>query len=216
MPVTDIPLRVEQGVDFTVQMDGPPTRARLLLKEAGLPWGEHLVVWINNQRAGIILPAVPDIGDGGYSDSDQTPYAGWRDGTFFVPSGILTTGSNTLQFSSEADAPTASSTSTLVASAPAPLAVKKVLLQLDYPASSPTAAAVAASRPGAVTPSSSGAAPVTSVDDPSASAPATSATLPGVPDSIPDTSSTLVSTPVPNTQNSALLSLPEAASSPSP
>jgi hypothetical protein len=217
VPVTDVPLRIEQGVDFTVQMVGAPVRARLVLKEAGLPWGQHLVVWINNQRAGAILPVAPDIGDDGYSESDNTPYTGWRDGTFLIPPGILTSGSNALQFSTETDTPPASSKPTSEAAAtPSPLAVKNVLLQLDYPALLPVKAAVTTSPPPFATMPSLGTDPAGPVDDLAPASKATAANISGMPDSNPDTSPVLVSTPVPNTQNSALLSLPAALSSTSP
>ena len=105
VPITDLPLRIEQGVDFPVQLDGVPTMARLALKETGLPWGQHLVVWINNQRAGILQPSVPELGDAGYPDDKGTPYVGWREGSFYIPAGLLVPGDDTLQVSAEPDTP---------------------------------------------------------------------------------------------------------------
>jgi hypothetical protein len=134
VPITDVPVRIEQGVDFTVQMDGVPTLARLSLKETGLPWGQHLVVWLNNQRAGVIYPGTPSLDDPGYpSGGDASPYVGWRDGTFFVPVADLAAGNDVLQFSTEPDVPSSSADAT---ASTVPLAVKDVSLQLDYPAGS--------------------------------------------------------------------------------
>ena len=129
VPITDVPVRIEQGVDFTVHTGGAPALARVELKETGLPWGQHLVVWINNARAGVIHPATPPLDDPGYAGA-SAPYVGWRAGTFFVPAGSLAAGDNVLQFSAEPDdAAAAVSTPAL----PVPLALKDVSLQLDYP-----------------------------------------------------------------------------------
>jgi hypothetical protein len=130
VPVTDAPLRIEQGVEFNVQLESIPASARLTVNEAGLPWGQHLVVWIDGQRAGAILPAVPELGDGGYASPApaSAPYVGWREGTLFVPVSSLTAGANTVQFSAESD-----TTAPVDAANPAPLAVKNVAFQFDYP-----------------------------------------------------------------------------------
>ena len=56
VPVISAPERIEQGVQFGLQLDDTPTGARLSMKEAGLPWDQHLVLWINQQRAGTITP----------------------------------------------------------------------------------------------------------------------------------------------------------------
>ena len=147
VPVTDAPVRIEQGVDFTVHLDSLPTRARLAVKETGLPAGQHLVVWLNSRRAGLVMPSVPPLGDPGYSSSaTDAPYIGWRDGTFLVPNGSLVSGNNVLQFSAEPDfAPGTVPDATVVTT---PLALKDVNLQLDYPAT-PVAAATTAAPPAA-------------------------------------------------------------------
>jgi len=135
VPITDLPLRIEQGVEFSVQLDTIPGSGRLALKEAGLPLGQHLVVWINQKRAGTITPAVPDLSDDGYLAGTNPPdtYVGWRDGSFHLPVSFLKAGIDTVQFSAEDDAPAAGASATDPASAPVlPLAVKDVVLQLDY------------------------------------------------------------------------------------
>ncbi len=135
VPLTDQALRIEQGVDFNVDLDQVPNSARLAVQETGLPLGEHLVVWVNEQRAGTITPAVPDLLDGGFlaSGNAASGYVGWRDGSFFVPVSLLKAGVNTVQFSDESDGTatltntTASATTTAI-----PVAIKNLVLQLNY------------------------------------------------------------------------------------
>jgi hypothetical protein len=201
VPVTDVPLRIEQGVDFTVQMDDAPAQARIALKESGLPWGQHLVVWLNNQRAGIVQPAVPELGDAGYPDDPSAPYIGWREGTFRVPVGLLTTGNDTLQFSTEPDVPPTTPADPNAVTVP--LAVKDVMVQLDYPADS-TAQASAVSAVGSTTPGT--ASSISATDASAAPAPVTGSPTAPVP-------SDTTSVPAPNAQNPALLSLPVVAPS---
>jgi len=199
VPVTDAPLRIEQGVEFNVEMDAVPSTARLVLKEAGLPWGWHLVVWIDNKRAGTIFPAVPPLDDGGFAADGKTPYVGWREGTFFVPVSSFATGLNTLQFSAESDSPTPADAATV-----APLAVKDVSFQLDYPASAPTPApatvpaAPATSAPSITPPAAAPVAPTTNA--PGATAPAPSpADIPAPPSTGPDAPSAWPKTPIGDT-----------------
>jgi len=135
VPMIDLPERVEQGVEFAVQIDIAPARVRLELKEAGLPWGQHLVIWVNQKRAGTITPAVPDLLDDGFlpSANGSANYVGWRDGSFYVPAGLLKVGDNAIQFSTEGDTqPLAGSASDVSTGSLAPLAIKDVVLQLKY------------------------------------------------------------------------------------
>jgi len=150
VPITTPPQRIEQGVEFGVQLDHIPGSARLALKEAGLPLGKHLVVWINQQRAGIVTPAVPDLMDEGFLINTVPPnfYVGWREGSFYAPVSFLKAGINTLQFSVEDDAPPAGANAPDAPKGPVlPLAVKDVVLQLDYPPVSPGADVPADSTP---------------------------------------------------------------------
>jgi hypothetical protein len=142
IPVTDIPQRIEEGVEFSVDLDEAPGAARLSMREAGLPWGKHLVLWINQQRAGVIMPAVPSLLDEGFSlDAGSAGrYVGWRDGSLYVPVSVFKTGANAVQFSVEDDSPSPGGAS---AGADAsgtidPLAVKDVVFQLGYPAAPAT------------------------------------------------------------------------------
>jgi len=136
VPITDQALRIEQGVEFSVQLDNVPGSARLALKEAGLPLGKHLVVWINQQRAGTITPAVPDLLDEGFltDENASTSYVGWRDGSFYVPVSVLKAGINTVQFSGEDDAALTPGNAGPSDTGPeSPLAIKAIILQLNYP-----------------------------------------------------------------------------------
>jgi hypothetical protein len=136
VPITDQALRIEQGVEFSVDLDKVPGSARLALKEAGLPLGKHLAVWINQQRAGTITPAVPDLLDDGFltGGNASTSYVGWRDGSFYVPASLLKTGVNTVQFSEEDDAAlTLGNAGASDTGLEPPLAIKAMVLQLNYP-----------------------------------------------------------------------------------
>jgi hypothetical protein len=200
VPITDIPLRIEQGVDFTVQMGKPPATARLSMKEAGLAWGQHLVVWINNQRAGVVYPAVPELNDPGYSTDPSAPYVGWREGTFYVPTNSLPAGGNTIQFSAEPDDTSASVTDSTIAAAP--LAVKDVLLQLDYRTDSttqPAPSAIAGNSSSNQSTTNDFSSPILTPDQEGAASAATSSDSSSSPN------------PIANPQNPGLLSLPTNA-----
>lgn len=134
VPIASLPERIEQGVEFNVQLDHAPDSARLALKEDGLPWGKHLVVWINQQRAGTITPTVPDLADEGYLAGPNAPasYVGWREGSLYVPVSFLKVGVNAVQFSVDDDASLTNGNANAILTAP-PLAVKNVLFQLSYP-----------------------------------------------------------------------------------
>jgi hypothetical protein len=135
VPLTDQPVRIEQGVDFSVDLDTVPGVARLALQEAGLPLGKHLVVWINQERAGTITPAVPDLIDDGFITGTDASisYVGWRDGSFYAPVSFLKAGVNTVQFSVEDEVadPTGAAPDSDAATE-LPLALKNIVLQLNY------------------------------------------------------------------------------------
>jgi hypothetical protein len=138
VPIADEPVRIEQGVEFSVDLDKVPTSARMALKESGLALTQHLVVWINQQRAGTITPAVPGLADAGFftDTASSTSYVGWRDGSFFLPVSFLKEGVNSIVFSSEDELPAAGEAAS--ADTAPPLAVKAASLQLNYaPAPSP-------------------------------------------------------------------------------
>lgn len=179
VPITDTPQRIEQGVEFSVQLDAAPLAGRLVLAENGLPWGKHLVVWINQQRAGTITPSVPDLLDDGYLSPDGI-YTGWREGSIHLSSSAFVTGPNTIQFSLEDDVPATTSTDPNAdSSSPAPLAVKDVVLQMDYPEETIATPDVPESAP---TPATSAPPPSDdSIDTPGASAQPPSSSTPTGP-----------------------------------
>jgi hypothetical protein len=124
-----------------VESQAPPAAARLVFREAGLMWGKHLVVWLNQKRAGIVTPQVPDLAETG--PPGVGPYAGWREGSVCLPAALLTPGIAALQFSVEDDVDPASH-----AEGALPLAVKEVALHLLYPEpAAPPVAPTAAARP---------------------------------------------------------------------
>jgi hypothetical protein len=130
VPISSIPQRIEQGVQFSLQLDAPPRAARISFEESGLPWSRHLVLWINQQRAGTITPAVPDLEDTGFASSSDQPYVGWRPASIYLPVALMKTGLNTLQLSVENDTDSASNNEEITSSQP--LAVNHLLCQFDY------------------------------------------------------------------------------------
>jgi hypothetical protein len=155
VPLTDSALRIEEGVEFSVDLDKVPGSARLAFKEAGLALGKRIVVWINQQRAGTVTPAVPDLLDKGFltdAATTTTTYSGWRDGTFSVPISMLKDGVNTVQLSDESDVTLTSSSSLSSDATETPLAVKGMLMQLNYVA---TTASAPSTNAAAVSPSDS-------------------------------------------------------------
>ncbi len=137
VPIQTEPTRIETGVEFSVDLDKLPTSARLVLKETGLSLTQHLVVWINAKRAGMITPVVPGLGDAGFfTDAASTSFVGWRNGSFYVPASLLRQGENTLQFSAEDEVPPAQPAPADPLGGP-PLAVKEVAMQMNYGAADP-------------------------------------------------------------------------------
>ncbi len=137
VPMTDSPQRIEEGVDFSIDLDQVPTAARLALQETGLALGQHLIVWINGARAGTITPTAPDLLDGGYladETSGATNYIGWRDISFYVPVKLLKEGVNTVQFSGEDDLapPSATTAGPTDSGLSSPVAIKAFVVQLNY------------------------------------------------------------------------------------
>ena len=135
VPLTDQAVRIEEGVDFSVDLDKVPGWARLALKEAGLPFGKRLVVWINQQRAGTMTPAVPDLSDGGFlaDEKGSARYSGWRDGSFYVPVSLLKPGVNAVQLSAEDESVATPGSADAPVITPDALAIKSMVLQLTYP-----------------------------------------------------------------------------------
>jgi hypothetical protein len=142
VPITDVPQRIEEAVEFNVQLDGVPQSGRLVLKENGLPWGKHLVLWINQKRAGTITPEVPDLRDAGYL-SAAGAYVGWREGSIYLPVSFLQSGDDAVQFSYEDDGTSDATPPPAITPLDFPLAVKEVILQLDYGAGDTASTAVA-------------------------------------------------------------------------
>lgn len=169
VPITDSAQRIEQGVEFSVQIDEVPTLARIALKEDGLAWGQRLLVWVNGQPAGTLTPEVPDLNDEGFLLHLNAPdhYLGWRGGSLLVPVTLLKPGENTLQFSTMDDLPKAQPADAATPAATSdPLAVKEVVLQLGYttppavttaadPSSTPATSDSTSSTPTSYDPSTS-------------------------------------------------------------
>ena len=155
--ITDTPKRIESGVEFSADMEQAPQAARISLKEDGLSFGQRIVVWINQQRAGTITPTVPDLTDEGFGADANSPstYVGWRDGSLFVPVSLLKVGVNAVQFSAESD-DYVSISQPAGTNDPAPLALKNVVLQLDYGITTSVSSAVTTSNTSTPTPALNG------------------------------------------------------------
>ena len=169
VPLTLNPQRIEQGVQFNLQIDGVPQAARISFTESGLAWDQHLVLWINQQRAGTITPSVPDLRDPGFSVGTTATYVGWRDGSIYVPTSLLKTGLNSVQLSTENNDPAASDSITENADLSQPLAVNHMVAQFDYtqaasdagpPSTTTPAATPTAATPTGTLPATTSAAPV--------------------------------------------------------
>jgi hypothetical protein len=138
VPLSDGPVRIEQGVEFSIDLDNVPGSARVALQESGLLLGKHLAVWVNQQRAGTITPSVPELSDGGFllGSGALTNYVGWRDGSFYVPVSFFKTGVNAIEFIDEDDATTKDSADTAgtprTTDTETPIALKNITLQLKY------------------------------------------------------------------------------------
>jgi hypothetical protein len=126
------PQRIEQGVEFSLQLDGVPHAARISFTESGLPWTQHFVLWINQQRAGLITPSVPDLQDAGFTSAAAQPHVGWREGPIYLPVALLKTGLNSVQLSVENDDPAAGSPDGDDAGSNQPLAVNHLIAQFDF------------------------------------------------------------------------------------
>jgi hypothetical protein len=213
VPISNSPERIEQGVQFSLQLEGSPKAARLSFQESGLPWGQHLVVWLNQQRAATVSPVVPDLEETGFAappDATQ-PFIGWREVSAYLPVSLMKAGLNTLQISTESDTDSAD-TSDADATSTLPLAVNNLSCQFDYTAAvaatstAPTTAAAATVSPtNAVTATpASTAAPTAPVTD-SPATPAETTPAPAAPDAT--TTKPTPSSPSPSTT-------PKAASIP--
>jgi hypothetical protein len=122
--ITEKAERIEDGVEFPVELDKAPVLARLECRINGLGLADSLLLWINGNKVGTLLPEVPDLNDPGYvkQSNGTVVYQGWRKATAWVPATFLQKGTNRLQFSQ------ASETEAL----PGPLALKEMKLQLSY------------------------------------------------------------------------------------
>ena len=123
-PVTQKVEQIGEAVQFAVELDAVPLRARLEVQLAGLPLNHSLWLWVNGKMAGRITPPVPDLSDAGYQDATDggTLYDGWRKGSILILPALLQPGLNTLQFARVDDEET-----------PDSLALKDLKLQLKYP-----------------------------------------------------------------------------------
>jgi len=94
----DDPVSLDGGVLFEIPFAEAHTTILLKAKFQGVAPGDAVEIWVNDELAGTIQPVTPPLTDPGYVRiADQrVVYAGWREGTIFLPSGMLQAGENTL------------------------------------------------------------------------------------------------------------------------
>lgn len=124
-PLLEKAERIEQGVEFEVELEDAPLAVRLEGQMAGLPLDKHLTVWVNGRPLAPAAPEAPDLSDSGYETdiSGKTVYIGWRKVQVLIPETWLQKGMNKLQFSWGDESPD-----------PHPVAAKDLNLQLRFPA----------------------------------------------------------------------------------
>jgi len=125
--ITEKPQRIEQGVEFSVELDATPSMARLESKFNGLDSGKGLVLWVNGKKAGLFYPESPDLRDLGYwiKPDGNLGYRGWRKMSVDISRGLLQAGLNTIQFSFEESGKTEEPV-------PPSVALKELKLQLNF------------------------------------------------------------------------------------
>jgi len=98
--VTEAPERIEEGVDFFLELLSIPELARLQVDLNGVPLESEVSVWVNQRRAGTLNLLVPPIFGGGYllGKEGKAEYIGWRTGQLFLPAQLLRTGENQIVF----------------------------------------------------------------------------------------------------------------------
>jgi hypothetical protein len=137
--LTDKPERIETGVEFVATLQGVPKYARLEVRMSGVPIDKSVQLWVNGVAAGSVQLEVPDLNDLGYqpaTDGAPPAYIGWRKGFIYLPASELKTGDDEIQFVVKD------------AAAATPVAVKDLLLELNYDDStSPAPAATPARTP---------------------------------------------------------------------
>lgn len=91
-------VKLDEPVGFGLNLADEAGGAVLTVKILGLPLNESLEVWVNDHKAGQLLPPVPALTDAGYvtDRGGKAAYAGWRMGTLFLPGGLLRRGENAI------------------------------------------------------------------------------------------------------------------------
>ncbi|HEX8371352.1 MAG TPA: hypothetical protein VF585_01110 [Chthoniobacterales bacterium] len=120
-PIITSPVRIERGVKFVAELPEMPKFVRVHARISGLPLGNKLMLWVNEQPAGEVSVVVPDLSDPGLAESQEgtLAYTGWRDVSLMVDASLFKIGENHFYFAPEKELPA--------------LAVKDFDVQLQYP-----------------------------------------------------------------------------------
>ncbi|MBV8586365.1 MAG: hypothetical protein JO308_08770 [Verrucomicrobia bacterium] len=98
--ITDNAQRIENGVDFPINIPAQVGEARVELVVDGLPLNGALSAWLNGLFIGNLAVETPDLRDPGFgvADDGTQVYVGWRKASIFLPNGYLQVGDNQIQF----------------------------------------------------------------------------------------------------------------------
>ena len=117
--VTDHAERIENGIDFSIDIPKKVLRARIELLVNGLEVNQPMNLWLNGQGYGQIAIEIPDLTDPGYdkTTSGVARFIGWREGVFLLKGEQLVVGENHFQFQVPSGAQ---------------VAIRDFLLQVEY------------------------------------------------------------------------------------
>ena len=92
-----VKIDAQNPVRFVAPIAGKPAYGRIEAQVAGLSLGQEPSVWVNGQAMGGLAVEVPGLDDPGYREnlkSRDVGYGGWRKVVVYVPSGVLRSGEN--------------------------------------------------------------------------------------------------------------------------
>lgn len=92
-----VKIDAQNPVRFVAPIAGKPAYGRIEAQVAGLSLGQEPSIWVNGQAMGGLAVEVPGLDDPGYREnlkSREVGYGGWRKVVVYVPTGVLRSGEN--------------------------------------------------------------------------------------------------------------------------